>query len=205
MSVSPVILLLCYTIWVSFLVFCPALVSWISKKLRVTSPLLIFLAGRGGSHWVLVNLSFILGPRSNSIKCKWRIVGVTYKLLRGLDILIHLSITGPELISISLLYKEFYLAFVSTRLGMTFFIFRFLSSHGMMTHAFQLREIKNTSPAEPDEKVSYLHPISRSYTDSGNPSLSTNHSASRLAGDFRGTQLGFYMSYQCFCTTLATM
>ena len=106
MSVSPVILLLCYTIWVSFLVFCPTLVSWISKKLRVTSPLLIFLAGRGGSHWVLVNLSFILGPRSNSIKCKWGIVGVTYKLLRGLDILIHLSLTGSELISIPLLYRE---------------------------------------------------------------------------------------------------
>ena len=45
------------------------------KKLRVTSPLLIVLIIREGSHWVLSTLLFILGLRLHSIQWEWGNVG----------------------------------------------------------------------------------------------------------------------------------
>ena len=59
-SVPPVFLSL-FASWVSFHYFCPMLVPWMSKKLKVISPLLIVLANRGEIHWVLAILPFIQG------------------------------------------------------------------------------------------------------------------------------------------------
>ena len=62
-------------------VFCHAIVPWMSKKLRVTSPLLIVLASKEGNHWVLVTLPFIRRLWPHPIQMELGNVGVTYERL----------------------------------------------------------------------------------------------------------------------------
>ena len=72
---------LLFAIWVSLHVFCHALISWMNKKLRVTSPLLKVIAGWEGSHWVLTTLPFIRKLYPHPIQWEWGNVGVFYELL----------------------------------------------------------------------------------------------------------------------------
>ena len=54
------------------------------KKHRVASLLLIILAGRGETHWVLNSIPFILRLWPHTIQCVRGNVGIAYKLLRRL-------------------------------------------------------------------------------------------------------------------------
>ena len=91
-----------------------------------------------------------------------------------------------------LLERRFYLALVLTRIGMTLISFwGCRSSHGVMPWSIRLLELKNTSPAWPNEKVSYHHPSTRSYPEAENSSRSTNHFVCRLTGEFWGPLRGF--------------
>ena len=56
---------LLFSIWASFQVIFPALVTWMFKKLRVTSSLLIVFASREGSQWGGVYSSVHSGLRPN--------------------------------------------------------------------------------------------------------------------------------------------
>ena len=67
--------------WFSLKVFCYTLVSWISKKLRVTSPLLIVLVSREKSHGVLTTFSFIRRLWPHPIQWVEGNVGIIHELL----------------------------------------------------------------------------------------------------------------------------
>ena len=56
----------------------------LQRKLRMTSPLLIFLVSREESNWVLTTLPLIRGLWTHQIQWKCGNVGITYKLLGSL-------------------------------------------------------------------------------------------------------------------------
>ena len=145
-----------------------------NKKLRVTSPLLIVLAGRGGSHWVLTTLPFIRKLWPHSIQREWGNVGVTYELLGGLDIPVHPSPLISSLSLTHLLFGEIYLTFVSARLGVVSNpIWGCLSSPGVMTWTIRLQGLK-TSVLQDLVKSILSHPITKNYQDARIPSRSIN-------------------------------
>ena len=98
---------------------------------------------------------------------------------------------GQGLSTSHLQYRAFYLALVSTRLGMTLVPFwEYQSPPGVMSWSIQLLWLKNNIPARSGEKVSYPHPSTRSYSEIRNSSGSTNHLVSMLAGEFWGRLRG---------------
>ena len=72
----------------------------------VTSPLLIVLAYREGSYWVLDTLLFIRGLWTHSIQWELGNLGITYTLLGVWDIPIHPSSLMLDLSLPHFLYRE---------------------------------------------------------------------------------------------------
>ena len=70
----------------------------------VTSSLLIFLVGREGNHWVLATLPFIQGLWPYPIQWEWENVGVTYKIVEGLEYSNSFFSLGPDISQFNLLY-----------------------------------------------------------------------------------------------------
>ena len=95
-----------FAIWVSFLAFCPAFVPGYLRLLRVTNTLLIVVAGREGSHWVLTTLSIHSRLWLHPIQWEWGSIAITYKLLGYLGYSHSSPPTEAVIISVTLpLYR----------------------------------------------------------------------------------------------------
>ena len=90
-------LIVCYLSLLPGLLSCACTLK--IKKLLVSSPLLIILVGREGSHWYwLPFLSF--GIMAHLIQWEWGNVGVTYKQIRCLGNSHSFLLTGTGKISV---------------------------------------------------------------------------------------------------------
>ena len=86
----------------------------------MTSPLLIVFVGRGGNHWVLVNLPFILGCGLTQFNGSGKMWGHLQATWGNKNFHSSLS-TDTWSISVPLhLLGRFYLTLISARLGMSF-------------------------------------------------------------------------------------
>ena len=71
------------------------------RILRMTSPLLIFLVSRLGSHWVLASIPYIMRIWPRPSQWEWGNVEVTYKLLEDLGYSHSSLLTETRPISVS--------------------------------------------------------------------------------------------------------
>ena len=108
-----------------FYVFCPSFIPKIPKNSFVTSPILSVLTDRGESHCTLTILPCIWSLCPHSIQWEWGNLGSPTSSSRVWLILIHPFLTRAWSISVSSLLKwGFYLALISTRLGLSFYLLR---------------------------------------------------------------------------------
>ena len=156
-------------VWVSLHVIWPALAPWKSKKLKVTSPLLIVLANREWNNWTLVNILFIQRLWPHLIQLVfWRCRGHLQATLGFLVFPFILPHWVRAYLHPTSFIGKIYLTLDSARLGNTLVSFwGCISSHGVMTRALQLLGLKNTSLVESDLKVFYPHLIPCSDPDAG--------------------------------------
>ena len=81
-----------------------------------------------------------------------------------------------------------------------------LSSPGRMSQTLRiLRFLKNTSPSEPSENISSLHPTSKGSPDVGNLSGPTIPFGALARWTVQLSPTKVHMCYLCFCSTLASM
>ena len=137
----------------------------------MTFPLIVVLADREGSNWVLATLPFIRGLLPHSIQWETGNVDFTYKLFGYLRyshsslpnwawVYLHpTSFIGRILPSSRLIYVRHD---VGSNLGMPIPIWCDESDES------DIKVLKNTIPAGPCENISSPHPSTRSYPDAEN-------------------------------------
>ena len=173
----------------------------------MTSPRLILIVDREGSHWVLASLRFIRRLWPHSIRLEWGKVGVTYKLLSGLGFshlfLPHWARVYLRLISfIERILPSSLLAWLDMTLVS---YWGCLSLHGVTKLTHRILILNNTSPALPSKDVSSSHSTSRSSPNSENSSCSTVTLDVQAHWKIQRSPIRVHMCYLCFCSTLAFM
>ena len=160
--------------------------------LRITSTLFILFFGIEGSYRVLATLPFIQGIWENSIQWEWNNVGVTYKLLKGLEYSNLSLLTGSCLSPSHLLYREDLpnSRFNSTRHN--FWSYR----DAYHLRSWQIKRLgclgsENTILARPGKNTSSPHHTSRSSRDTVYSNWSTIPLGARARWRFSGSLRDF--------------
>ena len=127
-----------FAIWISFYVFCPELVPWIFENTKddfsTTHSLFRQRRKQLGTDCLSVQFETVVTPNSVGVR-NWR---SHLQVTHGLSYSYSSSPLELCLFPLNILYRGFYLALISAKLGMSFVSLGCISPSGVMSRVLQI-------------------------------------------------------------------